>query len=593
MLDETTLKAEGAEGAEEPQSFDMEALITDILMRHNALRSDFESLRSHFKEIQTYVRPFFGEHLSGTSANEDTENQASRMDEILDNTADRAADVMAAGIMGGIASPSRPWFKLSLSGDMATQDDAANEWIYEVEQLMYSVLAKSNLYSALYQAFDELGAGTACVGLFPDDKKVIRARAYTAGEYFLGLNANFEVDTVYREVWMTSRQLVQAFGEDKVSQPVAEANRNGGSEKRWLVIHAVEPNQNATEEYPKKEAFPYISVFLEYGGTATGTQHSAVSGAKTVLDLQGLQRFPYLTPRWHIRGGKSYGIGPYMRVLSDTKQLQAETALKTEALEKEVDPPVTVRGTPNDLQVNTFKGGITYDTGYAQGGDGSIRPLYEVRSNLQAIMMDIQDLRAQIKEGLFSDLFMMLGSMPYDVRMTATEVAERRSEKLQRLGPMLENTHTELLSPLIEEVYAMMEEAGMLPEPPESLQGQDLKIDYISTLAQAQQMTGITAIEQFSAFVGSIAGAKPAALDKLDEDEAINKYAERVGIPPSILRGDDAVAALRESRAKQQAQASAREANAQVAGTAQTLADTNVTSDSALSALLGSIPPTE
>jgi hypothetical protein len=97
-----------------------------------------------------------------------------------------------------------------------------------------------------------------------------------------------------------------------------------------------------------------------------------------------------------------------------------------------------------------------------------------------------------------------------------------------------------------------MSRRGLLPAAPESLQGQAIKVEYVSVLAQMQRMVGISQLEKTVGFIVSMAGTSADALDKLNIDEAIDEYASRAGAPPRILRSDQEVKAIREGRAQQQ-----------------------------------------
>ena len=188
---------------------------------------------------------------------------------------------------------------------------------------------------------------------------------------------------------------------------------------------------------------------------------------------------------------------------------------------------------------------------------------------------------------LYNDLFMML--IQSDRRqITATEVAEKHDEKLSQLGPALTRLQEELLDKMIDRAFAVASRAGLIPPAPEEIQGMPLRIEYVSVLAQAQKMSGITAIEQLSGFVGNMAGVNPQILDKFDMDEAVDQYAEMIGVPPNLVVPDEAVAQIRQRRAQAQA---AQEQQAQMQGMAQgakTLSETDVSGENnALSMLLG------
>src|SRR5690606_36540354 len=106
----------------------------------------------------------------------------------------------------------------------------------------------------------------------------------------------------------------------------------------------------------------------------------------------------------------------------------------------------------------------------------------------------------RIQRAFYEDLFLMIaqsdarrGSQP----VTAREIDERHEEKLLALGPVLERTNDELLDPLIDRAYGLMEAAGLIPEPPEELDGVTLKVEYISIMAAAQKLVGVVGQDRF------------------------------------------------------------------------------------------------
>nr|WP_322873854.1 portal protein [Acinetobacter sp. ACNIH2] len=86
-------------------------------------------------------------------------------------------------------------------------------------------------------------------------------------------------------------------------------------------------------------------------------------------------------------------------------------------------------------------------------------------------------------------------------QMTATEVYERKSEKMLMLGPVVERQIDELLRPLVEIcVSRVLETTQFLRDSaPPQIQGTDLKIDFVSILAMAQRATGASNLERMPA----------------------------------------------------------------------------------------------
>lgn len=167
---------------------------------------------------------------------------------------------------------------------------------------------------------------------------------------------------------------------------------------------------------------------------------------------------------------------------------------------------------------------------------------------LQELQVLIQETQMRIKKCFYEDLFLMLANSDRR-QITAREIDERHEEKLLMLGPVLERQNEDLLDPLIDRTFAIMARRGLLPSPPKELEGIDLKVEYISIMAQAQKMVATSSIERFLGFVGNVTASYPQAIDKVDLDQTIDEYADMTGVPPKIVRTDEDVAEIRKARA--------------------------------------------
>ena len=116
------------------------------------------------------------------------------------------------------------------------------------------------------------------------------------------------------------------------------------------------------------------------------------------------------------------------------------------------------------------------------------------------------------------------------------------------LGPVLERLHNELLSPLVDMTFTRMISSGLIPPAPQELQGMDLNIEFVSMLAQAQRAIGTNAVDRFVGNLGAIAQMKPDILDKFDQDQWADVYADMLGVDPSLIVADKDVALLRNAR---------------------------------------------
>jgi hypothetical protein len=88
----------------------------------------------------------------------------------------------------------------------------------------------------------------------------------------------------------------------------------------------------------------------------------------------------------------------------------------------------------------------------------------------------------------------------------------------------------------------------------------------------------------------------PEVIDKVNIDQYVDEYADKLGIPPGIIYSDEDVAEIREARAAAQAQQEATEKLAQVAAAAKDLGAAPTTGNNALASVLsgaqgGEAPP--
>lgn len=546
-----------------------------VSRRYNALREEVNTKwEPQWKEIRDFIAPDAG-CFYGTDS---TPNDGKKTrQEIAKNTAGRSLNVFSAGLHGGTTSPARPWFKLGHQDPELAKFGPVKEWLHETRSIMLNVFSRSYVYNALHTLYNELGAfGTGALLVEEDFDHVIRCRPFTIGEYCIATNAVQYVDTLYRRFPMTVRNIVEQFGIDNVSDNVRTMYNSYQIEKWVWVIHAVEPNTGRNPEMVDNRNMPFRSVYIE--------EQYIDSEDSKLLRLSGYEEFPYMAPRWEVTGRNVYGKGPGSVALPDVKQLQKLEFDKLMALDKHHNPPMNADLTLREQGGVVVPGGINYvDMGQGQTG---FSPAYMVNPAVQEMMLAIEESKKDIQESFYVDLFKMIAN-DYRSGVTATEIARKHEEKLVMLGPALERLHAELLDPLIDRTFAIMLRGGMIPPPPPELQGTELKVEYISMLAQAQKIAGIGAINDMAIFIGNMAAVKPEALDKLNVDEAIEAYADMTGVPPTMINSEEEARAIREARAMQAAQVMAAEQASQAVQGAKTLADADLDGNNALKALTG------
>jgi hypothetical protein len=522
-----------------------------LFTRWGHLKTERATWWAHWQEITNYLLP-----RSGRFYVQDRDKGWRRHNNIYDNTGTRALRVLGAGMMAGATSPARPWFRLGTADPDLNNYQPVKLWLADVTQRMQMVFQRSNTYRTLHQMYEELGAfGTAASIVLPDYQGVIHHYPVTVGEFAIAQDYQGKVCTIYREFEKTVGEIVKEYGYNNCSTVVKNMFDRGSLDQWIRLIQAIEPR--ADRDVRKKDAknMAWGSYTFEVGGNP-----------HQFLRESGFNDFPALVPRWAVSGGDIYGNSPGMEVLGDVKQLQHEQLRKAQVIDYQTKPPLQVPTNMKNREVESLPGGITYYDSQTAG----IKTAFEVNLNLQHLLMDIQDVRERVRGGFYADLFLMLANAT-DTRMTATEVAERHEEKLLMLGPVLERLHNELLDPMIDMTFTRMLEAGIIPTPPEELQGMELSVEFVSMLAQAQRAIGTNSIDRFVGNLGQVATFKPEVLDKFDSDQWADAYADMLGVDPKLLVASDKVAMLRESRAKMQAQQAQAEQMKQMSETGKNL----------------------
>jgi len=521
--------------------------------RWGALKNERASWLYHWAEITNYLTPRNGRYFP-----QDRNRGMRRHNAIFDSTGTKALNTLAAGMMAGMTSPARPWFRLTLADQDLMRYQPVKVWTDEVTKTVLRIFHKGNTYRALHGLYKELGAfGTAATTLLDDHTDVVRHYSLTAGEFCLAQNWRGTVCTMYREFQKTVGEVVKEFGLENCSQTVKGMYGSGNLDAWVTVIHAVEPREDRDTTRMDAKNMPFKSVYFELGGDKD-----------TVLRESGYQRFPVLAPRWDLQGGDIYGNSPGMEALGDVKQLQQQQLRKGQAIDYMTKPPLQLPSGMKNREIDALPGGISYLDNTNSSGT---RNLFQVQLNLRELLEDIQDVRGRVNSCFYSDLFMMIANSA-NSRMTATEVAERQEEKLLMLGPVLERLSDELLSPLVDTAFSRGLEAGVFPPPPPELHGKEISIEFVSMLAQAQRAININATDRFVSSIGAVAQFKPDVLDKFDADQWADIASDVLGVDPSMIVGGDKVAIVRKQRADSAAQAQRSAIMNQQADTAAKLA---------------------
>lgn len=549
----------------------------DYIRRGTSLRNDRRSFWDPlFMDLADNILPRRGRFFMNEQNRADL--GAAKKRKLINSKPTVSARTLRAMMMNGIASPSRRWFVGTVNDEVILEQQEVKDWCFAVESKMRETLKKSNIYQCLDNVFGDLGTfGTTALYVEDDVESDVRGYVFPVGSYSLANSARLAVDTCFREVAMTVRQLVEQFGIDACSNRVQDAYRDRTRHEEWVqVTHLIQPNAEYEPGKIGPKGMKFSSCWFE---TAAGEADDKF------LREGGYQENPLMTPRWNVTGEDVYGTDcPGMEALGDAKVLQLTERREEQAFDKVVNPPMAGVGLIG-MRSSTLAGDVTH----LDGAGGKFEPAMKVEATaLSAFREKIARLEAAIEQAYFADLVLMFQRIEAG-KMTATEVTARQQEQMQLLGSVMERLEEELLRPLLYRVFMILWRNGKLPRPPEALRGIELKFDFVSVMSQAQKLLSTANIERLLSLIGNLAAIFPNVKDKLNEDQAVDEYADALAVQPSIIRSDDEVAAIRQQRAQAQAARMQAQQMAAAAQGAKVLSEADTSGDNALTRLMGNV----
>jgi hypothetical protein len=527
-----------------------------LLKRHASLKQQASNYWTVCQDIAEQVVP----HKSAITI--EREPGSERTEKVFDSTAIHACLNLASMIHGTMTPATQPWISFALRDEELDAKQEVREWLEDCSKRIHKALRQSNFSSSVHELdWDLCAFGTGCMLIEekePDKTGAFAGFRFTTvsvGKFTMAENKDGVADTLFREVPMTRRAVMEQFGQGGKVPDMFKEKAKQAPDDIVVILHAVYPRRDRayTVDGPKKGAknMPWASCYV-------------LQEPKVILDEGGFEEFPYVVPRWSKVTGEVYGFGPSHTALPDVRTLNAFVQFMLQAIPLAMQPPTMERSDS-----------VVGDPDLTPGGRNFVETAGPISDSFT--FMDTKyrpDISAEFRVSFSDAIKRFYHANELQLRegpqMTATEV-QVRYELMQRLlGPTTGRLETEKLNPMAWRMFAVMARRGAFKQLPGVLTeavgsdsaAADLDLQYEGPLARAQRTVELTAQDRFIQFLMALteglAPVNPSMASKLwfvpKLEMFLRQRADITGLPADSMHSEDEYQALVDEQKQAEAQ---------------------------------------
>jgi len=408
---------------------------------------------------------------------------------------------------------------------------------------------------------DQMIFGTAGIGVEKGYRSKLLYKPYGVKEMYIEEGRDGAVAKIYLCFEWRVGRVIAEYGLDKVSKKTADKFKNGKHTDKVKVLIAIVPRKEFKAEAGVM-AMPYGSYHLEYENGH-------------LLKESGFEEMPIMVGRFRKLNYERYGRSPGSMALPDIRESNALREAMIVATEKILNMP---KGVLND---GIFGGGtIDMSAGAVNvfNSTGNVTnqpPIFDIGSppNLPWAEARLQKLEETISRHFSVDRLLDFNSQQ---EMTFGEAQIRNQIRNQSLSSLFARQLSEVFTPLVERSVAILFREGEYgvvrgsEEERERMEsGQDVEyipdvlverleagkdiysIVYKTQAANASRAEEYLGILDIMNFAMNGASLDPSLADRIDLHAGAKHIGNIRGIPVDVIRQDDEVAKITESKNQQ------------------------------------------
>jgi hypothetical protein len=506
----------------------------EIIERHKRLVSERSNWESYWQSLHDYfyveAQDFNRSFYPGTELSNDY---------LWDSTTLESADVLASGFMNYLTPPTSKWFRLRSKNPNLAENKDVGDYLEDVAAEVNYTLNRSNFYSQVICSYKSSGVyGTSILLEEEDLQDEARFINIPLKQCVIVEDGRGRISEYYIEFEYTAYQAASRWGAEALSEALQKEleTREDGKKHKFLLVIAKRDIRDITKT--DKKNLPISATWIDIE-------------QRKVVEEGGYNEFPAMTHRFDKRPFVPWGFSPAMKTLPFARLLNAIAKTNLRAMMKHTDPPIALPENAFIMPFNANPRAVNY---YKKTAMDSGKDIFAFGNfgDPNTGMTAIEYYSQKVKSLMYNDVFLAFENITK--QMQNPEVMERINEKMTMLGPAVGRYTSEVLNPIVIRTIGILFRRGKLPLPPDELiNDPSYEIDFVGQLAQAQRRSELNTLVTSMTMVGQMAQFDPSVLDKIDPDRTVDEVWGITGAPVQVLRPDDEVQAIRESRAKQQA----------------------------------------
>lgn len=465
---------------------------------------------------------------------------------IFDPTAEFSLDIFASSVVAYLANPATKWINFQPSNTELLNDRDVQLFVDDAQRKSLAVFnnPRSKFYDNLFTMIKMVGAfGNAALLMDKDKDAIVKFKAESPKAFDFTEDFSGNTKDVYFEKEYTIGALRAKAETDKWNIPGELAQR--AEHEKVKVLRVIMPNP------------AYDNTKLGFNFAKYHSYH-VLPELKAVLKEGYFNISPIAICRWDRVEDEKWADSPGRVALSTIKLVNAADRGMIVAMEKELNPTLAISSEAKYGKLDTSAGAVLVGRG---NPNDTIREIRTTGNNIRTVFDWMEFKRQQIRTAFYVDVF----QTAQQLGMTATEADIRNQERLRGIAPKISKMQDDVIGFAGEKVLEALIERGevVVPEVLKE-EGGEIRVVYLSPIAQAQRFADGQGIAGFLNDIGIAAqaqaatGQKPEIMDLVDFDKLGREMAEIRGVPERILRSEDDYMGLREQRAQaEQAQAAA------------------------------------